>query len=93
MLFHGPVMLARRFATLDVLSQDKVFRLYYPKHRYRYDILEVHLCYQPMVYSLSVLTSIQNSVLILPANHFRYELSMLSKPLYTQMIHLISIGS
>jgi hypothetical protein len=25
MLFHGPVMLARRFATLDLLSQDKVF--------------------------------------------------------------------
>jgi alkanesulfonate monooxygenase SsuD/methylene tetrahydromethanopterin reductase-like flavin-dependent oxidoreductase (luciferase family) len=25
MLFHDPVILARRFATLDVLSQDKVF--------------------------------------------------------------------
>jgi hypothetical protein len=32
------------------------------------------------VYSLSVLTSMQNSVQI-PAIHFKYELSMLSKPL------------
>ncbi len=63
-----------------VLSQDKVFALCYPKHCERYDILEVHLCYQPIVYSLSVLTSMQNSVQI-PAIHFKYELSMLSKPL------------
>jgi hypothetical protein len=63
-----------------VLSQDKVFPLCYPEYCERYDI-EVHLCYQLKMYSLSVLTSMLNSVLIPPANHFQYELSMLSKPL------------